>query len=57
MLPDPVARRISEDLVSAVMEMYGHGLTRIVEILARAALGVGRSDREARSTTQGRIGA
>lgn len=36
MLPDPVARRVSEDLVSAVMEMYGHGLTRIVEILDEA---------------------
>src|SRR5512132_1320305 len=32
-LPDPVARRVSEDLVSAVIEMYGEGLSRIVEIL------------------------
>ncbi len=32
-LPDPMARRVSEDLVSAVIEMYGEGLTRIVEIL------------------------
>jgi Fe-S cluster biogenesis protein NfuA/nitrite reductase/ring-hydroxylating ferredoxin subunit len=32
-LPDPVARRAAEDLVSAVIEMYGQGLTRIVEIL------------------------
>ena len=32
-LPDPVARRTAEDLVSAVIEMYGQGLTRIVEIL------------------------
>lgn len=32
-LPDPLARRISEDLVAAVIEMYGLGLTRIVEIL------------------------
>jgi Fe-S cluster biogenesis protein NfuA/nitrite reductase/ring-hydroxylating ferredoxin subunit len=36
MLPDPEARRISEDLVSAVMDMYGHGLTRVVEILEEA---------------------
>ena len=35
-LPDPLARRISEDLVAAVIEMYGHGLTRIVEILDEA---------------------
>jgi len=32
-LPDPVARRTAEDLVSSVIEMYGQGLTRIVEIL------------------------
>ena len=32
-LPDPLARRTAEDLVSAVIEMYGHGLERIVEIL------------------------
>jgi Fe-S cluster biogenesis protein NfuA/nitrite reductase/ring-hydroxylating ferredoxin subunit len=32
-LPDPIARRVSEDLVSAVIEMYGLGLSRIVEIL------------------------
>ena len=33
MLPDPQARRVAEDLISAVMDMYGEGLTRIVEIL------------------------
>ena len=32
-LPDPVARRTAEDLVSAVIDMYGQGLERIVEIL------------------------
>ena len=32
-LPDPVARRTAEDLVSAVIDMYGQGLERIVEVL------------------------
>jgi Fe-S cluster biogenesis protein NfuA/nitrite reductase/ring-hydroxylating ferredoxin subunit len=32
-LPDPIARRTAEDLLSAVIEMYGQGLTRIVEVL------------------------
>jgi Fe-S cluster biogenesis protein NfuA/nitrite reductase/ring-hydroxylating ferredoxin subunit len=32
-LPDPAARRIAEDLMSAVIEMYGQGLARIVEVL------------------------
>src|SRR6187200_841489 len=32
-LPDPAARRAAEDLMSAVIDMYGLGLTRIVEIL------------------------
>ncbi len=32
-LPDPVARRAAEDMVDAVMEMYGQGLERVVEIL------------------------
>ena len=32
-LPDPVARRTAEDLVSAVIEMYGQGLARVVDIL------------------------
>lgn len=32
-LPDPVARRTAEDLVSAVIDMYGRGLERIVEVL------------------------
>jgi Fe-S cluster biogenesis protein NfuA/nitrite reductase/ring-hydroxylating ferredoxin subunit len=32
-LPDPAARRAAEDLVAVVIEMYGEGLTRIVEIL------------------------
>jgi Fe-S cluster biogenesis protein NfuA/nitrite reductase/ring-hydroxylating ferredoxin subunit len=34
-LPDPVARRTAEDLVSAVIEMYGQGLARMVAILDR----------------------
>lgn len=32
-LPDPAARRAAEDLMSAVIDMYGLGLTRILEIL------------------------
>lgn len=32
-LPDPIARRTAEDLMSAVIEMYGQGLSRIVEAL------------------------
>ena len=32
-LPDPVARRTAQDLVSAVIDMYGQGLERIVEVL------------------------
>ena len=32
-LRDPAARRAAEDLMSAVIDMYGLGLTRIVEIL------------------------
>ena len=32
-LPDPAARRAAEDLMSAVIDMYGLGLARIVEIL------------------------
>jgi Fe-S cluster biogenesis protein NfuA/nitrite reductase/ring-hydroxylating ferredoxin subunit len=32
-LPDPTARRAAEDLMSAVIDMYGLGLTRILEIL------------------------
>lgn len=32
-LPDPAARRAAEDLMSAVIDMYGLGLGRIVEIL------------------------
>jgi Fe-S cluster biogenesis protein NfuA/nitrite reductase/ring-hydroxylating ferredoxin subunit len=32
-LPDRQARRAAEDLMSAVIDMYGLGLTRIVEIL------------------------
>jgi Fe-S cluster biogenesis protein NfuA/nitrite reductase/ring-hydroxylating ferredoxin subunit len=33
-LPDPAARRAAEDLMSAVIDMYGLGLSRIVEILS-----------------------
>lgn len=36
-LPDPVARLAAEDLVAAVIEMYGQGLTRIVEVLDEGA--------------------
>jgi Fe-S cluster biogenesis protein NfuA/nitrite reductase/ring-hydroxylating ferredoxin subunit len=32
-IPDPASRRAAEDLMSAVIDMYGLGLTRIVEIL------------------------
>jgi Fe-S cluster biogenesis protein NfuA/nitrite reductase/ring-hydroxylating ferredoxin subunit len=32
-LPDPVARRVAEDMVDAVIEMYGQGLSRVVEVL------------------------
>ena len=32
-LPDPLARRMAGDLVGAIIEMYGQGLTRVVEIL------------------------
>ncbi|HEY7266135.1 MAG TPA: NifU family protein [Solirubrobacterales bacterium] len=32
-LPDPAARRTAEELMSAVIDMYGLGLSRIVEIL------------------------
>ena len=32
-LPDPAARRAAEDLMSAVIDMYGRGRTRIGEIL------------------------
>ena len=35
-LPDPTARRAAEDLMSAVIDMYGLGLTRIVEIRVSA---------------------
>ncbi len=35
-LPDPAARELAQDLVSAVIAMYGDGLRRIVEAIAAA---------------------
>ncbi len=35
-IPDPASRRTAEDLMAAVIDMYGLGLTRIVEILDEA---------------------
>jgi len=35
-LPDPAARELAQDLVAAVIAMYGDGLTRIVEAIAAA---------------------
>ncbi|MFN2612222.1 MAG: NifU family protein [Solirubrobacterales bacterium] len=32
-MPDPMARRTAEELLGAVMDLYGEGLTRIVRIL------------------------
>ncbi len=32
-LPDPAARRLAEDLLSAVIDMYGEGLVRIVDLV------------------------
>jgi Fe-S cluster biogenesis protein NfuA/nitrite reductase/ring-hydroxylating ferredoxin subunit len=35
-LPDPAARQVATDLVTALLELYGEGLRRVVEVVADA---------------------